>query len=71
MGLYEDIQEDVFRQIVDIVGLDRDPVRCHLPTFPGPIDPSNLHPHNPADNGRLPQTDKSDCGILRIAPNVP
>ncbi|KAF4564657.1 alcohol dehydrogenase [Pleurotus pulmonarius] len=65
MGLYEDIQEDVFRQIVDVVGLDRDPVRYRLPTFPGLIDPSNLHPRNPADNGRLPQADKA-AGHLMI-----
>ncbi|KAF7426204.1 hypothetical protein PC9H_008571 [Pleurotus ostreatus] len=31
MGLYEDIQEDVFRQIVDIVGLDRDPTMEDYP----------------------------------------
>lgn len=71
MGLYEDIQEDVFRQIVDVVGLDHDPVCHHLPTFPILFDPSNLLPRNPADNGRLPQADKSDCGVLRVAPNVP
>lgn len=33
MSLYEDIQDDVVQQILDVVGLDRDPVRHHFPAF--------------------------------------
>lgn len=34
LGLYEDIQEEVFEQIVSVVGLDRDPVRRDSMTSP-------------------------------------
>ncbi len=33
MSVYEDIQDDVVQQVLDVVGLDRDPVRQHLPAF--------------------------------------